>query len=211
MRARLLLILGLTLASTAASAQTITVEPSACVPREQNGIIKASFNGTPGQQSLRLYFRWEDYENFYWVTMEPEPGGRYWAIPPKPEKRNEEIEYYAAQVDPAGKVVTRSETRKTPVRGDCQVRLSTKERGVAENLTIGETAADQQGKRVMGFLCDGVVTRINHEGIRRADDVCRACVIAFWPKVVVPVAAAGVIGVIVTDEGEPVSPSRPDR
>jgi hypothetical protein len=214
MRARLLLTIGLTLvsagAATVAQAQTITVEPPACVPREQNGLVKASVSGAPGQ-SLRLYFRWEDYENFYWVAMEPEPGGRYWAVPPKPEKRNEEIEYYAALVDPAGKVVTRSEAKKMPVRGDCQVRLAPRERGVAENLTIGETASDQQGKRVMGFLCDGVVTRINSEGIRRGDDVCRACVIAFWPKVVVPMAAAGVTGVIVIDEGQPVSPSRPDR
>ena len=32
----------------------------------------------------------------------------------------------------------------------------------------GETSAKQQGQKVLAFLCDGVVTRINHAGIRRS-------------------------------------------
>ena len=214
MRAHVLLTFGLTIGllwgSTAAQAQNLAVDQPSCVPNEQNGLVRATLNGNlPPGQPVRLYFRWNEYENFYWVAMEPEPAGRYWAIPPKPEDRNEQIEYYAALVDPAGKVMVRTDSKKVPVRDDCPVRLTPKERGVAENLTIGETTPDQQGKKVMGFLCDGVVTRINSDGVRRADDICRACVVAFWPKTVVPMAAAGVVGVIVTDEGPPVSPSRP--
>ena len=110
------------------------------------------------------------------MTLEPEPGGRFWAMPPKPERRNEQIEYYAALVDPTGKVAARSETQIVPVTRDCRVQLDPKERGVAENLTVGETSPQQQGKKVLGFLCDGVVTRVNSANVRRSDEVCRACV-----------------------------------
>jgi hypothetical protein len=94
-----------------------------------------------------------------------------------------------------------------PVTADCKTQLGPKERGVAENLTVGETAPDQQGKEVFAFLCDGVVTRVNSQGIRRSDDICRACVVAWWPRKSVLLPAAAVVGVIVSDD--PVSPSRP--
>jgi hypothetical protein len=98
------------------------------------------------------------------------------------------------------------------VTKDCKVQLSEKERGVAENMTVGETSPKQQGKKVLAFLCDGVVTRVNSAGVRRADEVCRACVIAWWQRkgVIIPAAAtAGIVGVIVTDDDPEPSPSRP--
>jgi hypothetical protein len=63
-------------------------------------------------------------------------------------------------------------------------------------------------------LCEGVVTRIDMNGIFRADDACRACVIAWWQqkKFLIPVAA-GVTGtgisIIDTLGPKPASPSRP--
>ena len=64
-------------------------------------------------------------------------------------------------------------------------------------------------REVLAFLCDGIVTRINHAGIRRSDDVCRACVVA-WRKGILPGAlGAGLVGVVVTDEDPEPSPSRP--
>ncbi len=210
MRVRILIAMGLLLASAAAGrAQTVTVEKTACMPQEENGVVRAAIPSLATGQSARLYFRWKDHEDFYWVALESEPGGRYWAIPPKPERRNDHVETYAAVVDPAGKVVARSESQMIPVKSDCKVQLSEKERGVAENLTVGETSAKQQGQKVLAFLCDGVVTRVNHSGIRRSDEVCRACVIAWWQRkaVLIPVAVTGV-GIIVTDQPEP-SPSRP--
>jgi hypothetical protein len=196
---------------TAADAQSIAVEKASCVPMEENGLIRGTVGSTAPGLAPRLYFRWKDHEDFYWVSFEPEAGNRFWAIPPKPERRNDHIEYYSALVDPAGKVAARSESQITPVTKDCRVPLDARQRGVAQNLTVGETSPQQQGKKVLAFLCDGVVTRVNSAGVRRSDEVCRACVIAWWgPKaMLVPAAIAGIGGVIVTDQAPEPSPSRP--
>jgi hypothetical protein len=211
MRASTLLLASLLVgAATSASAQTITVEKPACSPVEDNGIVRATVTSAVPGLAPRLYFRWRDHEDFYWVPLEMEPGGHYWATPPKPEPRNQQIEIYGALVDATGKPVARSETQIMPVSRDCTVKLSPKERGVAENLTVGETSPKQQGKKVLAFLCSGVVTRVNSAGVRRADEVCRACVIAFWQRdaVLIP-AIAGITGVVITDQEPEPSPSRP--
>jgi hypothetical protein len=176
---------------------------------EENGVVRATGTTSGPGQSPRLYFRWKEHEDFYWVAMEAEPNGRFWATPPKPEKRNEQVEYYAALVDAAGKPIARSDSQLVPVNNDCRVQLGPKEKGVAENLTVGETSPKQQGKKVMAFLCDGVVTRVSSEGVRRADEVCRSCVIGWlwWPKAVIP-AAVGV-GIITDTQPPEPSPSRP--
>ncbi len=212
MRARILIAAGLFLAgAVAAHAQSVSVEKPSCMPSENNGLVRASASGVGPGQSLRLYFRWKDHEDFYWVTMEPEPNGRFWATPPRPEKRNEQVEIYSAIVDSAGKVVARSEPQVSKVTDDCKVQLGEKELGVAANLTVGETSAKQQGQKVMAFLCYGVVTRVNFKGIRRSDEVCRACVIAFWQRKPVallpPLMGTGII-VTTGEEPEP-SPARP--
>jgi hypothetical protein len=210
MNARGLFAIALLLGS-AVHAQSVSVERASCLPVEDNGLVKASVTGEAPGQSVRLYFRWKNNgggdKAFYWVAMEAEPGGRYWATPPKPEKRNTAVEYYGALVDAAGRVVARSATQVTPVTRDCRLQLSPKERGVAENLTIGETSPDQQGREVLAFLCDGVVTRINFAGLRRSDDVCRVCVVAWWKKGAL-LPAAALSGIIVEEDPEP-SPSRP--
>jgi hypothetical protein len=193
----------------AAQAATISVEQVSCLPREDNGVLRAQVSEDAAGQPGRLYFRWKDHKAFYWVPMEIEAGGRYWATPPKPEKRNEVVEYYAVLVDATGNTVARSEARTAQVTDDCPVRLNAKERGVAENLTIGETAPDQRGKEVFAFLCDGIVTRVDPQGIRRADEVCRACVVAWWNKRSVLLPTAAVVGIIVTDDDPEPSPSRP--
>lgn len=192
----------------ALQAQTVAVEQASCVPQEDNGIVRASVNGSGPTLQPRLYFRWNDHEDFYWVAMEAEPNGRFWATPPKPEMRNEMIQYYGALVDASGKVVARSQMLSTRVTKDCKPQLTPKERGVAENLTVGETTPKQQGRKVLAFLCDGVITRINYAGIRRADDVCRACVVAFWPRVISPAVAGLTSIVVIGDDPEP-SPARP--
>jgi hypothetical protein len=214
MRVRTLFAAGLLLAGAAAAhAQSVSIEKPSCVPQEDNGLVKATAAASAGQ-TVRLNFRWKDHEDFYWVAMEPEPGGRFWATPPKPEKRNDQVEIYGALVDPDGRIVARSASQIVRVTRDCRVQLNAKELGVAENLTVGETSPKQEGKKVLAFLCDGVVTRVNYEGIRRADGVCRACVIAWWQRksVIVPAGLVG-IGLIVEPPGhghghEP-SPSRP--
>ena len=205
---RILLAAGAALlAATAIHAQTIDVEQLQCIPTGDNALVKATASNEPAGESPRLYFRWRDHGETYWVELEPAGGGRYWGVFPRPEQRNKEVEYYAALVDGAGAVVAKSTVRTVKVNGNCPVRLAEREEGVAGNLTVGETVAQQQGKGkgVLGFLCDGIVTRVNHQGIRRSDEVCRACVVAWYA---LPAMAAVVVpGILIIDD-EP-SPSRP--
>jgi hypothetical protein len=57
-----------------------------------------------------------------------------------------------------------------------QLVLTPEQKGEAQNFIFGETASWQQGKPVFHWLCDGVVARIDSEGTKRADRICRTCV-----------------------------------
>ena len=211
MRARRFWTAALLFAATRAFAQpSVTVEKATCFRVDENQVVHGTAAGEAPGSSARLYFRWGERGGYYWVEMEHEGAGRYWAIPPKPEKRNQAIQYYGALFDAAGHEVARSQMRMAEVKGDCHVELTPQQRGVAQNLTVGETTADQSRGGVMGFLCDGVVTRVNPNNIRRADDFCRTCVVAWWKKteVLIPALAAGGVTTIIVDQPEP-SPTRP--
>jgi hypothetical protein len=197
--------------AASASAQTITLQEPKCIPDEDNGVIWASLSADAVGQTPRLYFRWKGQTDFYWVPMEAEPGRKFWGIPAKPERRNEEVEYYVALVDAAGRAGSRSPSKLTKVASDCDLKLTPKERGVAENMIVGETTPEQQGEKVVGFLCKGVIARINSEGIRRSDEVCGPCAVVWWQdkRVLIPALASGLVGVVVTDDDPEPSSSRP--
>ncbi len=113
---------------------------------------------------------------------------------------NEPAEYYVAVFDAAGTPVTRTEFQRTVVAPDCPpiepeavrralpaawaaelgepalAHLVARMQGRTQVLTVGETAPWQRGEGVFHWKCDGVVTRIDPEGIYRPDEVCRACV-----------------------------------
>lgn len=283
------------LATAAAAQPSIRVEPIECLPHSEHGTVRAEVRNQPPSSEVRVYFRrlHEVVEDFYYVQMEAEAPGRYWAALPKPaeeenerydleerlrqnedqdnhpwaawwkmkeasEDRNpneeldqEEIdekadvgeevrrdwmdarsleeleewleeqeyepaEYYGAVVDADGTVLAVSPMLVTEVLepNDCEVELTEKEEGFAFNLTVGETAPWQaNNQRVFHWLCDHVVTRIDWRGIRRADEVCRACVIVWWKKkeFLIPAASgAGLItGILVDDQPPPVSPILP--
>ena len=209
MRAPHLFAAGLLLACTVAQtahAQAVSIVDPECIPRKGNGVIKASVIPDPAVgQSPRLYFRWKGQPAFYWVPMEVEPNGRYWTVLPRPEDRNEEVELYGAVVDPAGRMLSQSQVRFAKVR-DCKVDLTPKEKGVADNLIIGETASSQYKKRVIGFLCPGIKIRIDPQGVKRADEECGPCGLAWLPP---GLATAGILGVVVGDSPGEASPSRP--
>jgi hypothetical protein len=190
---------------------SITVEQAPCFRVGDNQVVRGAATGEAAGGTARLYFRWEERGGYYWVEMVHDgAAGRFWAVPPKPEKRNLKIEYYGALLDAAGHEIARSQPRKAEVRTDCHVELTPEQRGFAQNLTVGETAAAQTKGEVMGFLCDGVVTRVNSNNVRRADDFCRTCVVAWWKKteVLIPALAAGGVTTVIVDEPEP-SPTRP--
>lgn len=126
------------------------------------------------------------------------------------KQTTEPTEYFVALHDGNGKQVARSPQQVVEVRDDCSVSLTPQQAGMAMNLTVGETARWQVGEPVFHWECTGIVTRLDPQSVLRADEACRACVIAWWPK-----AAAGTIAalavVIDDDPGGPneVSPSRP--
>jgi hypothetical protein len=212
----------------------ITVQQASCFRYGENQAVYASTLGEPGGATARLYFQWLDHPYYYWVDFEhdlptgangagtgatfPGSGGtgapsRYWATPPKPESRNHEIEYYGVLLSSTGREIARSQTFKSKVTSDCQIKLTPQQLGAAQNLTIGETSFKQNKDRVNGFLCDGIVTRVNPDNVKRADEICRTCVIAWWAgkELLLPVlGAAGLGGItsVIVDKPEP-SPSRP--
>ncbi len=197
-------------AAARAEVPMIAVDPTACLPIEENGVITAKVTPELGGSMVRLYFRWKDRGDNYYVPMTAKGSGRYWAVLPKPERRNELVEYYGAVVLPDGKEISRSKVAEVKVkdREDCKLPLTEKEIGQAENLIIGETVQPQNRRSVLGFLCEGIVSRIDARGVMHADDLCRTCVIAFWQKRAVfgPLLTTTAI---VTDEDPDPSPATP--
>lgn len=122
--------------------------------------------------------------------------------------KTEAGEYFVAVVDSSGKLLGRSEMRSVEVKKDCKVNLTPQQEGFAKNLTIGETAAWQKGEEVFHWECTGITTRRDPLNVLRADDRCRACVIAAWWPAAAPGAALVAIGVTNDDPVE-VSRSRP--
>jgi hypothetical protein len=141
-----------------------------------------------------------------WLTAQDDAAFERWLL----AQTTEPAEFFVAVVDPSGRQVARSHLQAVEVRKDCRAPLTPQQAGAAMNLTIGETSAWQVGKPVFHWECTGIVTRLDRLNVLRADDACRACVIAWWPVA----AGAGALGLVaVTDEdpGPPgeISPSRP--
>lgn len=197
-------------AAAGAQVPMISVDPTACLPAEDNGVITAKVSPEVGGTLVRLYFRWKDRGDNYFVPMVGKGGGRYWTVLPKPERRNEMVEYYGAVVNAEGKEISRSKVAMVTVkdRNDCKLPLTEKELGLAENLVIGETVQPQNRRSVLGFLCDGIVSRIDASGVLRADNLCRTCVVAFWQKRAV-FGPLFTTTAIVTDEDPNPSPASP--
>lgn len=79
-------------AGTTASAQTVTADPVACLPREANAIVTASVRPEiKRSESVRLHFRrLNPAGGYYWVEMQPAGGGAYTALLPKPEDQRQQ-------------------------------------------------------------------------------------------------------------------------
>ena len=71
------LILFLAVAATAPMPK-IAVARAECVPDGDNGVIYATIDPEIGGTYNRLYFRWEDDEDFYYVALHG-IGGGLWA------------------------------------------------------------------------------------------------------------------------------------
>jgi len=90
---------------------------------------------------------------------------------------------------------------------DCPVLLTEVEFGWASNLTVGETTEAQVGNPVFHWLCDGIITRLGANGVYRADEYCRGCVVGgFFPPTLGPAIVSS--DVIRRNRPEEVTPSQ---
>lgn len=238
----LLLSLGL-LNPVSAQSASVELDDVECFPRDDrtepgvdedkvgNGRVLATVRGLPGGGAVRVFFRWiddehrdygDDHKHWYFVDMAtngespppPAQGTRFWTLLPKPEDRNERVEYFAELVDASGETIARypsaeDETISAPLEDDCrQPPLTEQEAGFRRSLTVGESDEHQENEDVHGFLCEGVVRRINFEGVPRADDRCNPCAIAWWIPLASIAPVAPVFGLSEPSSG-PISPTRP--
>jgi len=160
-------------------------------------------NGDLDQDLIRERASLGKTERRDWMKNLDDPALQNWLD----NLKTEAGEYFVAVVDPAGRLLGRSEMRSVEVRKDCRVNLTPQQEGFAKNLVIGETAGWQKGEEVFHWECTGVTTRKDPLNVLRADDRCRACVIAWWP-VAATGGAVAMIGILNDDPVE-ISRSRP--
>jgi hypothetical protein len=150
----------------------------------------------------------QDLTDEWWDILETrdwmEDHDRDWLEDYFDDQEFELAEYYVAVVDISGAELARTPTALVEVQDpdDCAVRMTPFEVGQARNLTIGETTELQRGHEVYHWLCDGIVSRVNHEGILREDEYCRACVVAAWLPVI-PSSAAIIAGSVILPRSPP--------
>lgn len=121
----------------------------------------------------------------------------------------EPAEYFVAVYDAQGRRTAVSDMHVVEVKKDCRVSLTPQQEGMAKNLTVGETNTWQKGEQPFHWECTGIVTRKDPQLVLRADEACRACVIAWWPYAAGGAAALGAIIAVNEDRPEDVSPARP--
>jgi hypothetical protein len=90
----------------------------------------------------------------------------------------EPVDYFVAVVGASAQIIAQTPMMVGEVRtqSSCKVELTPEQLGEAANLVVGETAPWQVGEPVFHWMCDGVVTRIGENNVKRADESCRGCV-----------------------------------
>lgn len=164
-------------AGEASAAPVITVMAPSCLPPQANGVVTATVQPATGLSSVRAYFRKGGLPDFYYLEMRAATGGAYWVVLPRPEDATKSVEYQIAVRD-GDNQETRSDLKKVDVVASCKPVLTADQNRAAQNLVVGEMIADQKGKSVVGFLCPGIVSRIDAKGEMRNDEYCRKVVIA---------------------------------
>ena len=148
-----------------------------CIPKRANAVISLITYPELTWSSVRTYFRKTGSADFYFVEMRGVGRGSFWAVLPRPEDATAAVDVIFAVKDAEGRE-TRTPPMTIPVTTSCSATLTTEQTRYAQNLVVGETAKEQTGLSVLGFLCDGVISRINFAGRLRPDDACRSEMIA---------------------------------
>jgi hypothetical protein len=158
-------------ASAFAQAPVISPAPPKCIPKRDNAVVVAHVWPETGWSSVRVYFRKEGLADFYYLEMEQAEDATYWASLPKPEGDTKVVEIQVAVVDAQSRE-TRGPLDKVQVSSDCDLSLSAAELYAAQNLIVGETVQSQKGGAVVGFLCDGIISRLDLAGLLSGDEYC---------------------------------------
>jgi hypothetical protein len=182
-----------------------------------SALVQATLSPETGWTSVRVYFKRGGETTEHFIEMVSGGEGEFWAVLPRPA---------AATAAVVCRIVARNESGEeaaaapvtVPVSADCLVGLTGDQRRAAANLVIGDTALDQRGKMIPGFLCDGIVSRLGADGKMRIDEGCREAAIAAAgggapgsvavPAILVGVAAGGV-AVVSHDKKSEASPAKP--
>ena len=90
----------------------------------------------------------------------------------------EPVEYYGAVAGTSTQIIAQTPMMVGEVRStsSCKVELTPEQLGEAANLLVGETAPWQVGEPVFHWMCEGVVTRLGENNVKRADESCCSCV-----------------------------------
>jgi hypothetical protein len=159
-------------ASALATPPILTPTIPSCLPAEGNGVISLQVMPENGWSSVRLYFRKAGSAVFYFLEMRFAGNGVYWAVLPRPDDTATAVEAQLAVKDADGNE-TYTPIRKLPVTTLCDAVLTPEQSRYAQNLVVGETAENQAGLVLTGFLCDGVISRIDSRGTLKPDESCR--------------------------------------
>jgi hypothetical protein len=173
------LALAVAFSSSAALAAPPALSPilPSCVPKRANSVVSLITYPEGTWASIRTCFRKTGTTDFYFVEMRNVGRGSYWAVLPRPEDATAAVDVFFAVMGVEGRE-TRTPLMTIPVTSPCGTTLTTEQARYAQNLVVGETAKNQFGLSVLGFLCDGVISRIDFAGKLRPDDACRIALIA---------------------------------
>jgi hypothetical protein len=201
----------------AADAQQPQSQPTwpPCLAAGKNLPVSVTLAPPGSWASVRCYFRANAAGPFYFLEMRASGEGRFVAVLPKPEPGTRSVELYIAAKDAEGKELRTANVLVEP-RTPCELSLDQEQERMGQTLVVGETSREQRSKPVVGFLCDGIISRITWENKLVADEVCRKAATKAAEsrkKVLVPLvlagAGGGAVAIIRHEEKKEASPSRP--
>ncbi len=204
------------LLSHTALAQTasIALSSAGCVTRDANVVVAASVTPDAAWSSVRLYFRRGGEPDYYYLEMRSAGDGAFWASLPLIGRDTSSVEYYVVVRDAEGREAA-VPTESGSVDPACRVVLTEDQARYAQNLVVGETTPAQRNAAVSGFLCTGVISRIQWTGELVPDEYCRQELIAKAAadeerRILIPLLILGTGGVVaIIKETDPREASSP--
>lgn len=176
-------------------------------------MVEVALKPETGWASVRTYFRAAGKPDYYFLEMRALGQGKYFTVIPKPKSETKGVDM-RIEVRDADGTAAKSADATVQVTKGCSATLNAEQTKLAQNLVAGETIQNQKDKEVLGFECEGVVSRIDVRGVLRPDEACRKAAIAAANRkaILIPALAVGAGGAAVVildkDEKKETSPSR---